>query len=160
MTTLQSNLNALSDETLHKLNDLIEINLDSREGFNHASEKIQSDRYRQVFREVARERQDQADKLQAQVRAGGEKPETDGSFAAQAHRWWISVRDAFSTSDNYAVLAEAERGEDKIKELYEEVLKETAGSPVNDLLQRQYAQVKKRHDQVRDLRDAEKANAK
>jgi uncharacterized protein (TIGR02284 family) len=38
--------------------------------------------------------------------------------------------------------------------LYEEVLKETAGSAVNDVLTRQYAKVKAGHDQVRDLRNA------
>jgi uncharacterized protein (TIGR02284 family) len=53
-------------------------------------------------------------------------------------------------------LAEAERGEDHIKRAYEDVLTETAGSPMNGVLQVQYSQVKAGHDKVRDLRDAMK----
>ena len=56
--------------------------------------------------------------------------------------------------DPYVILIEAERGEDHIKEAYEEVLKETAGSAMNDVLTDQYAAVKAGHDKVRDLRDS------
>jgi uncharacterized protein (TIGR02284 family) len=41
--------------------------------------------------------------------------------------------------------------------MYEDVLTETAGSAVHDVLQHQYAKVKAAHDVVRDLRDAENA---
>jgi len=61
-----------------------------------------------------------------------------------------------SGGDAYAVLAEAERGEDQIKHAYEDVLQETAGSAMNDVLQSQYAIVKAGHDKIRDLRDAHK----
>lgn len=49
---------------------------------------------------------------------------------------------------------EAERGENHIKEAYEEVLQETADSPMNELLLAQYAKVKAGHDTIRDLRDS------
>ena len=61
-----------------------------------------------------------------------------------------------TNGDAYVVLIEAERGEDHIKEAYEDVLKATAGSAMNDVLQAQYARVKAGHDKVRDLRDAYK----
>ena len=46
------------------------------------------------------------------------------------------------------------RGEDAIKHTYEDALKDTAGSPVNPVLQRQYIEVKRGHDTIRDMRDA------
>ncbi len=55
--------------------------------------------------------------------------------------------------DAYVILCEAERGEDHIKHAYEDVLKETAGSPLNHVLPQQYSIVKSGHDKVRDLRD-------
>lgn len=147
----------VSDETIEKLNDLIVINIDSEKGFRDAADKVHGADYKTLFLAIANERLDQGQQLQAEVRMEGDTPAETGSFAGKAHRWWLQVRKAVTSNDDYAVLAEAERGEDRIKHLYEEVLQETAGSPVNDLLTRQYAQVKQRHDQVRDLRDAVKA---
>lgn len=66
------------------------------------------------------------------------------------------MRSKLNSGDAYVILIEAERGEDHIKDAYEDVLKETAGSAMNDLLQSQYAKVKAGHDKVRDLRDAYK----
>jgi uncharacterized protein (TIGR02284 family) len=80
-----------------------------------------------------------------------------GSWQAMFHRWWLDLRGSLSGGDAYAVLAEAERGEDKIKQMYEEVLKQTAGNPLSDVLHQQYIEVKKGHDRIRDLRDAAKA---
>ncbi|HEY1065265.1 MAG TPA: PA2169 family four-helix-bundle protein, partial [Pirellulales bacterium] len=92
--------------------------------------------------------------LQQIVNFNGEEPTDDGSFKATVHRAWLDVRAALNGGDAGVILSEAERGEDAIKELYEEVLKETSGSAVNDVLTRQYAKVEAGHDKVRDLRDA------
>lgn len=66
------------------------------------------------------------------------------------------MRGELNGGDPYVILIEAERGEDHIKEAYEDVLKETAEDAVNDVLTAQYAIVKAGHDQVRDSRDAYK----
>jgi uncharacterized protein (TIGR02284 family) len=68
----------------------------------------------------------------------------------------MAVREAFSSNNEYTVLAEAERGEDTIKQAYEAALRDHPGTAMNDVLQRQYLQVKHAHDRVRDLRDARK----
>ena len=97
------------------------------------------------------------EQLQNYVEWNGKDAEDDGSVMAAMHRIWLDVRALFSDGDSYSILAEAERGEDEIKEAYEEVLKDTAGSAMNDVIQAQYVRVKKQHDQIRDLRDAFKA---
>jgi uncharacterized protein (TIGR02284 family) len=154
--TASALMNELDEKIIHKLNDLIEVNLDSEKGFRETADKLNNPEYQSLFREIADERSRQAAELKSVVVGEGESPETDGSFLAQAHRWWISARDAITTSKNFDVLAEAERGEDKILHMYEDVRDETSGSSVQSLLLTHHAQVKARHDRVRDLRDLEK----
>ena len=90
------------------------------------------------------------------MRASGEEPRDTGSTKGMLHRWWIDLKSAVGADSLHSILAEAERGEDEIKETYEQVIKDTTGSPVNDVLHDQYARVKSGHDRIRDLRDASK----
>ena len=144
----------LGDETLDTLQDLVQINIDSRDGFREAAGQITDAALATYFRELAEQRAHQAEELQTYVELNNERPVKDGSFLAAVHRSWLSIRDSLTGSDVHAVLAEAERGEDAIKQAYEDGLKNTAGSAINDVLQAQYVQVKAAHDRVRDLRDA------
>lgn len=144
----------LSDDTLEHLQDLVQTNIDSRDGFRDAAEQIPDAALATYFRELADERARQAEELQTYVELNNERPVREGSFLAALHRSWISIRDSLAGNEVHAVLAEAERGEDAIKGAYEEALTATAGSAVNDVLQTQYAQTKAAHDRIRDLRDA------
>ncbi len=145
----------LNNETLEAVQDLIKINIDSHEGFNSAAEQLENaPQLMSFFRECATERQANANALAKVVGANAKKPEDSGTVRGTVHRWWLEIRGAVQRGDEHAVLAEAERGEDAIKHKYEDVLKQTAGSAVNDILQQQYAGVKRRHDQIRAMRDA------
>ncbi len=145
----------LNKETLSALQGLIKINTDSHEGFNTAADQLEGNaRLGSFFRECAAERQTFARELQTIVGANAEEPADGGTAKGTVHRWWLEIRGTIQSGDEHAVLAEAERGEDAIKHEYEDVLKSNPGSAVNDVLQRQYAAVKRRHDQVRDMRDA------
>lgn len=144
----------LRDETIEKVQDLIQINIDSQKGFAEVADKVKDKQIASLFRQLGNERQANTTELQQIVNFNGEDPQEDGSFAATVHRAWIDVRAALNGGDASVILNEAERGEDAIKEMYEEMLKETAGSAVNDVLTRQYTKVKAGHDKVRDLRNA------
>ena len=144
--------------TLHKkLNDLISINIDSVKGFEHAIDEVDSPQYKELFRSIKTQREANVRELRSLVASQGETPEDSGSLKAKAHRWWLDLRANLSSNDDYNVLAEAERGEDAIKNMYEEVMEDAQGSPAADVIQQQYGNVKSGHDRVRDLRDAEKA---
>lgn len=144
---------SLKSATISKLQDLIQINIDSEKGFREAIEQIQDSRLTGVFAELSAQRSQNATELQDYVQWNGEKPRDEGSYAAAFHRTWMDLRSKLSAGDAHVILSEAERGEDSIKKAYEEALKETAGSAVNDVLTRQYANVKAGHDRIRDLRD-------
>ncbi|QGJ69176.1 Histidine kinase [Planctomycetales bacterium 10988] len=148
----------LKEETIEKLQDLIRANIDSYKGFKQASEKVENEHLKDLFCTLATERSEQATQLQKYVELNHEDAEDDGSYAAAGHRAWVSLRAAISDGDNYAMLAEAERGEDYIKGLYEKVLVDIAGNALSDVLHQQYSQVKATHDRIRDLRDSLKDN--
>ena len=149
----------LEPRTVEALQDLIGVNIDSAQGFDQAASSIDEPAIATLFRDIARERRAFADRLSAYVRRQGELPRAEGSFRAAMHRWWMLFRGVVQGGDPYSILAEAERGEDRIKARYEEVLVSTAGSAVNDVLQGQHAAVKRRHDRVRELRDEHRATS-
>lgn len=144
----------LDKDTLGGLQDLIEINIDSSKGFKAAADKIEDQRIASFFRDCSAERDGFARDLSRYVSMNEREPKDSGTAKGTVHRWWLELRGMVQRGDEHAVLAEAERGEDAIKERYEEVMKETAGNPLNNVLLSQYASVKSRHDQVRAMRDA------
>lgn len=146
----------LNQDTIDKLQKLIRANIDSYDGFHEAVKELKDKKIAALFTELGNQRSAMATKLQETIEFNGEEAEEDGSVAAATHRIWLSIRSKITGNDSYAILAEAERGEDHIKAAYEEVLKETAGSAMNDVLMDQYRAVKSGHDKVRALRDSYK----
>ena len=149
----------LESATATKLRELAQLNIDSRDGFDYAAERIEdgSPAVAEKFRKWSDERARFAEQLDALLRAGGEEAQEDGSWAASMHRTWINIRDMLSEKpDIYAVVAEAERGEDVIKQAYENAGKEITGNALA-LINEQYAAIKQAHDAVRDLRDSLKS---
>ncbi len=148
--------NNLNDDTIKEVQKLIEINIDSAKGFSEAAKNIENSTVAHYFRECGVRRERYASELQQHVARSGTKPEESGSLKGAVHRWWLDLRGTIQNGNEHAVLAEAERGEDAIKERYENVLKATAGSALNDVLQHQYASIKSDHDRIRSMRDAAK----
>lgn len=156
MTRMETVTN-LNDETIERVKDLVRINQDSAEGFADAADIVEHPDLKSLFSLLAGQRQQFANELRSYVVLNEEDGDITGSWKGMFHRWWLDLRGKLSGGDAYSVLAEAERGEDRIKAMYEEVIKDTTGNPLNDVMHKQYAEVVKGHDQVRDLRDAVKA---
>ena len=143
----------LEKQTIDAIQELIEINIDSCNGFKQAAESTSDAPLTMLFQELAKQRFSQAAKLQELTLRNDEDPISEGSIAGRIHRTIMDWRESLG-GGTVAVLKEAERGEDYIKAKYEAVLTRTAGSAVTDLLNEQYAAVKKAHDRIRDLRDS------
>jgi uncharacterized protein (TIGR02284 family) len=154
MTTATMNL---PEKSISWLQDLIQINLDSRDGFKGAAEHLKEKHstLEAMFRQLANERDIQAKELQTLVARNAEKPQKSGSASAAVHRAWMDLRSAFGGGE-HAILSEAERGEDHIKAKYEEAIKDLKGCTCVSVLSRQYSAVVASHDTVRDLRDSHK----
>lgn len=144
----------LTPNMINELQELIQINVDSRDGFRHASEATNDLTLQSAFEQLAIDRDAQADELARFVAWSGETPRREGSLSATVHRAWMTLRESVSWNDRYAVLCEVERGEDSIKQAYQSALETCAGNVIADVLARQYTAVKAAHDRMRDLRDA------
>jgi len=144
----------LSNETIETLQDLIRMNIDSAKGFRESADLLDDSLLAEKLTAIANEREQQATVLQEYVTVNHDEPRREGSYAAALHRTWMNARAQFSSDNSYAVLAEAERGEDQIKAAYEDALKNNPGTAMNDVILNQYEQVKNDHDVIRDLRDA------
>ncbi len=146
--------NSLSD-TISTLNSLIETCKEGQEGFRLAAEAVTDDEDLKGFLfSCSLQRSKFAGELGNEVIALGEPdPAKESTVISALHRGWINLRTALSGGDNYAILAECERGEDSAVKEYSKA----AGSGLSDthkeMVQRQLQEVVATHNSVRGLRD-------
>jgi uncharacterized protein (TIGR02284 family) len=145
-----------NDQEISVLNNLIETCKDGELGFKTAAEGLKSSALKTKFLEYSRERGAMARELQNEVRRLGGDPETSGSMSGSMHRGWLDIKSVVTGNDDHAIVAEAERGEDVAKSVYENALKESLSATVQTIVQQHAAKVRVVHDAVRDLRDRDK----
>jgi uncharacterized protein (TIGR02284 family) len=140
------------------LNNLIETLKDGQEGFKQAAEGISDPKLKSLFRDYSEQRSRFASALQVEARKfREEKPETNSSAAGALHRGWINLKSAITGGDEHAILAECERGEDSAVEEYKKALDDGLSPSAQQLVSRQFAEIKAAHDRIRSLRDATKS---
>lgn len=143
-----------NDSTISTLNNLIETCKDGEEGFRTAAEGVTSPQVKAVFQQYSQQRAQMARELQDEVRGLGGSAETSGSVSGSLHRGWINIKSTVTGKDEQKIIAEAERGEDVAKKVFEEALKEPLPSQVKTLVQRLAGQVREAHDRVRAMEKA------
>lgn len=141
----------MTSKAVQALQELVEVNIDSADGYRTAAADVRSERLATLFRDEAVRRRQFANELADLVQNQGVPPRTEGSRRARLHRWWIDLRATLEKGSEQAVLTEVDRGEDAIRERYERILAAIAGSPATELLNRQYAEIKHAHDRVRTM---------
>lgn len=141
------------DHDIETLNDLIKTTIDSVDGYRSAGEDADNSQFQSIFFARANERQEVTDRLQQHVRTLGGDPTDDGSIVAGAHRAFMNLRDAVTGTDDKAVIAEVERGEDHIKAKFEDALKDDdLGTETRSLISQCFQSVKSGHDQMSELK--------
>lgn len=143
----------LQQPTLDAIQKLIRLNIDSARALGQAAKAAENPHIAQELEAISAERRAAADALEANVARNDERPAETGTVKGTLHRGWMKLRAALSDGD-LAVMTEAERAEDTLKDAYEVAIVATVGSPVADVLHHQLRKVKSRHDEIRELRDA------
>jgi uncharacterized protein (TIGR02284 family) len=145
-------------EIISTINDLIETLKDGQKGFREASEAVKDTQLKSLFSEFSLQRAKFAGELQNEAISLGEhNPENSSSAAGAMHRAWINLKSAITSQDDHAILAECERGEDSaVSEFKKAVEGEELSKPIREMVSRQYADLKRAHDRIRELRDAAK----
>jgi len=135
------------------LNELIETTIDSITGYEESARLIEDERFRQMFRERADERQKVVEELRSEVRRLGGNPEDSGTFLGKAHQRFEDLKAAITGRDEKAIINEVERGEDYLKAKWEAALE--AGKLTGEtrsIVERGYQSVRAGHDQVSQLK--------
>lgn len=142
---------------IRTLNKLIETCKDGEAGFKVCAEDIKRPDIKQLFTQRSRQCAEAAEELQRAVLEFGGQPEDSTSIGADLHRRWVDLKSLVTGKDEAAILNEAERGEDVAKERYSEALSQDLPTDIRAIVQRQYEGVLRNHDEVRALRDVERA---
>ena len=140
------------------IDSLIETLKDGQEGFKQAAEGVNYPKLKSLFLDYSQQRSRFAAALQSEARRQGEnEPETSSSAAGALHRGWINLKSAITGGDEHTILAECERGEDSAVEEYKKALENGLTPAAQELVSRQFAEIKAAHDRIKSLRDATKA---
>lgn len=146
-----------TDDTIDRLNTLIETCKDGEYGFKACAEHVKSTDLKTVFLRRSEDCRKGARELQTLVAGLGGKAETDSSATGTLHRGWVAVVGTLSGYSDEQMLNECERGEDAALERYREAMKQAFPSDVAGVVQKQYEGVKRNHEQIRTLRNQVRA---
>ena len=135
------------------LNTLIATTIDSITGYEDSAKNIDNERFREIFRQRASERQQIVEQLRAEVRRLGGDPEDSGSFLGKAHQRFEDLKAAITGRDEKAIINEVERGEDYIKGKFEAALNsDDLSGEARAAVERAYESVRSGHDQISQLK--------
>jgi len=141
------------DTGIATLNTLIATTIDSVTGYENSAKDIDNERFREIFRARADERQRVVEQLREEVRRLGGNPEDDGSFLGKTHQRFEDLKAAITGNDDKAIINEVERGEDYLKEKFEAALNDgDLDSESRAVVERCYQTVREGHDQMSQLK--------
>ena len=135
------------------LNTLTATLIDSVNGFENSAKDLDSDQFRQIFRQRADERQQAVELLRTEVRRLGGDPEDGGSTLGNLHQRFEDLKSAITGKDEKAIINEVERGEDYLKEKFETALSgDTLTTESRSVVEQAYQSVRSGHDQISQLK--------
>lgn len=109
------------------LKELIQIANDGKEGYFSASEVTENPRLKSLFIEFANQRDDYAKALKAHLLKHGAVSENEeGGILGMLHRTWIDIKQAFSSTEDEAILSAIETGEKAALAKYEKAMEDHA----------------------------------
>jgi len=151
-----------AQEVTDVLNDLVLINNDRIEGYNRAIDDaadIDTD-LQSLFGTMKSQSAKLVSELNNQILQLGGEPTTGTTVSGKIYRAWMDVKATFTGKDREALLSACEYGEDAAQKAYKEALA-TEGIPVNiqQFISEQKSQLKASHDEIKRLRDLNKAKA-
>jgi uncharacterized protein (TIGR02284 family) len=148
-----------SDE-ISTLNTLIATTIDSVTGYENSAKDIENQRFAQIFRERANERQKVVEQLRSEVRRLGGNPEDDGSFMGKTHQRFEDLKAVITGQDEKSIINEVERGEDYLKEKFETALNsDTLSGESRSVVEQCYQSVRQGHDQMSQLKHGMETHA-
>ncbi|MCC6287790.1 MAG: PA2169 family four-helix-bundle protein [Chitinophagaceae bacterium] len=152
-----------NEKNVEVLNDLIKINNDRAAGYEKAAKEndaVDQD-LRTIFNSLASESRTYANELSRYVNQSGGTPTDSTTTSGKLYRVWMDVKATFSGKDRKSILESCEFGEDAAQQAYKEALKTDSdnrlSADVRHVIEAQKNKLKKSHDRIKLLRDAQPA---
>ena len=124
--------------------------VDSRDGYEQAIERLDSESHKTLFRELHERRTRNAAQVRTYLAQQGEQMDDDGSILAAAHRTFLSLKDSVTGAGDEAVLKEVIRGEETLLSAYDEAIGDATGAdPEYSFVVQQYNELKAKLDELR-----------
>ena len=112
-----------NDYTIDKINHLINIAEDGKEGYENAAEDVKDSEFKSAFLIFAQERSNYATQLRQIVhQLGGDSEGTGGGSAGSLHRVWMDLKSVFTSGDSEAIINACTTGEEAAIKEYKMIL--------------------------------------
>ncbi len=141
------------EETIHHLNDLIEVAFDGEAGYRTAAEHVSDDHFQTVFADYAKQRAGFVRELQAEVRRLHGEPRDSGTLTAAVHRGWLDLKSALSGGNAAAIVAACETGDDSAQAAYERVVNLDLSGEPRVVVEKQWKQIQESHARLLNLKE-------
>ncbi len=132
----------LTKDHVNKLQNVLNICTDGYKGYSAAAENLENTELKTIFNRLSQQRKLFVEEIKEDARKLGHNLDSEGTAAGFFHRNWIGVKDAFSGTDNKAVIDASLTGEQKAMEVFEEAISPQLPSFVNERLKNQLNLVK------------------
>jgi uncharacterized protein (TIGR02284 family) len=134
------------------LEELAKLARDGELGYRTAAGDVSDPDLQQLFNELATERGEIADELDAHIRKyGGKPPQKGGTMAGQAHRMFVDLKSAITGGNRRAILNEVARGEGLAEAAYDAIKRMDLPADLKPVIMKQHDRVKQARDRVREL---------
>lgn len=143
----------LNDHEAALFNDLLQLNLDSQSGYETAANGLTNPDYAELFRQYARERQENAAELTQLLQSSGHSADKAGSLSGLFHQGRLNVESLLTTGDA-PLFAECERADALALGAYQDVIGQTTREELMEILRRQFTVIRDAHDRVKVLHSA------
>lgn len=151
------------EKRINVLNDLVRINHDRIAGYQKAIEELKdSDADLKVlFQRYIDESHRFAEELTTEIKRLGGEPADGTTNSGKIYRVWMDLKATITGKDRKTILENCEFGEDAAQKAYDLALNADVDlePSLRDLVVRQKVVLKSGHDEVKRLRDMQKANS-
>jgi uncharacterized protein (TIGR02284 family) len=152
-----------NEKVVGVLNDLIRINHDRVVGYEKAIDELKDGDLdlKTLFNRYINESRQYAMELTTEVSRLGGDPADGTTNSGKIYRVWMDLKAAVTGHDRETVLNNCEFGEDAAQKAYDMALNSEVEfeTSLRDLIVRQKAALKVGHDEVKRLRDLQKASS-
>ncbi|MCQ4167088.1 PA2169 family four-helix-bundle protein [Tahibacter harae] len=138
--------------TSSNLKDLIELLNDGEKFYAEAAAKVKIPAYANLFQRMAQQKQAIASDLSARLSALGESAPQGGTMLGSLRKFYTDVRASMSKDSEAVYVGQLEQTEDRILEAFRDELTQSEDLELRRIAERHYPDLKRTHDEMRDLK--------